>query len=677
MELANEIPVNQSAVKSGKVPLVHLAAYAGFLLKNKLEELVRKNIHVNKDADFHLMKFYDFMTEEKMIEVGTERETSFLTAAIEGKLDEQIAIGLQRWKADLIPLISRTEILAEDITLLSYLRKKVLLSFLHAYTNDVNLTLAVVQDIDEYIKSREAASFKTYTEIQKEELDLMNSTLRRSQEQLLEAQELTGMGSFDWDLTGKNSTYSPQLLKILGIKGSISIADFLNDVHVDDREKLTGAIDQAVKANGVCECEYRYCKDGKERVIWFRAVVTIVNGAAQRLKGTILDITEKLRTAERLKETEDRYYKMVDEVKDYAILWLNRRGDIENWNQGAKNIKGYEAAEIIGKNFSVFYSKEDQQQGLPTELLETAVREGQAKHEGWRVRKDGTKFWGNMVITALHRGDEVIGFSKVTRDLTEKKAAEDNLRKYAHRLESKNKELELINKELESFSYIASHDLQEPLRNIKIFTARIAEKEGDALSDKGKLLFSKINMATGRMQKLIDDLLAFSRTQAFSEDFVPVDLNQTLNEIKSTYSESIQEQKLKLDVAEMPVVKGIAFQFYQLFDNIITNSIKYSRTDVVPEIKISWLTVQGDAIEGADTDRQYYKISVADNGIGFEPKYAQRIFEIFQRLHGRDEYSGTGIGLAICKRIVQNHEGFIYAEGVPGTGATFYICLPV
>ena len=676
MELANEIPVNNSVLGS-KIPLVHLAAYAGFLRANKLDELVRKNIQVNKEADFHLMKFYDFMSEEKMMELGREREISFLTAAIEGKLDEQIAIGLKRWKEDLIPLISRTQILAEDITLLSYLRKKVLLSFLSEYTRDINEALAVVNDIDEYISFREAASFKTFTEIQKEELDLVNSTLRRSQEQLIEAQELTGMGSFDWDLVGKNSNYSPQLLKILGLTESTTLEDFLNDVHVEDRNKLRGAIDNAIKSDGFCECEYRYCKNGREQIIWLRAVVVVVNEKPHRLKGTILDITEKLQIAERLKETEDRYYKMVDEVKDYAILWLTRNGNIENWNQGAKSIKGYEASEIIGKNFSIFYSKEDQESGLPMQILQTAIDEGQARHEGWRVRKDGTKFWGNVVLTALHRGEEIIGFSKVTRDLTERKNAEDNLRNYANRLEAKNKELELINKELESFSYVASHDLQEPLRNIKIFTARIAEKEGDALSDKGKLLFSKINVATSRMQKLIDDLLAFSRTQAFSEDFVPVDLNQTLNEIKSTYSESIKDNKLILDFAEMPTVKGIAFQFYQLFDNVITNSIKYSRTDVTPEIKITWQIVSGKEIESADVEKSYYKISVADNGIGFESKYAGRIFEIFQRLHGRDEYSGTGIGLAICKRIVQNHSGLIYAEGRPGEGATFYICLPV
>ncbi|HEX2682456.1 MAG TPA: PAS domain S-box protein, partial [Ferruginibacter sp.] len=188
-----------------------------------------------------------------------------------------------------------------------------------------------------------------------------------------------------------------------------------------------------------------------------------------------------------LRRGEERYHRMVKEVKDYAIIFLSNDGIVMNWNDGAQKIKGYSAEEIIGKHFRIFYSEDDRQNGLPEKLLETAKEKGKANHEGWRIRKDGSMLWGSTVITALH-GDnnEIIGFSKVTKDLTDKKMAEDQIRNFNEELKRKNEELEKMNTELQSFAYISSHDLQEPLRKIQTFATRILEKEQDNLSAHGK-----------------------------------------------------------------------------------------------------------------------------------------------------------------------------------------------
>ena len=244
-------------------------------------------------------------------------------------------------------------------------------------------------------------------------------------------------------------------------------------------------------------------------------------------------------------------------------------------------------------------------------------------------------------------------------------------------LKEKNKALESANAELASFNYIASHDLQEPLRKIQGFSKRIINEEAEHLTDTAKDYFRRINAAAQRMQNLIMSLLSFSRTNSAELVFVKTDLNQILNEVKATLHESIKVKNAVINSQQLPTIGAVPVQMNQLFLNLIGNSLKYSQKDIAPLITISAEKV--NSIEIDDQEEQnglFWKIAISDNGIGFEQQYENKIFEIFQRLHGKTEYEGTGIGLAICKKIILAHHGSISATGKPGTGSTFTFILP-
>lgn len=245
-------------------------------------------------------------------------------------------------------------------------------------------------------------------------------------------------------------------------------------------------------------------------------------------------------------------------------------------------------------------------------------------------------------------------------------------------LEENNVALEKMNKELQAFAYISSHDLQEPLRKIQTFASVLMQKEFDALSDVGKHYFKRMQDAAERMQILIDDLLAYSRTNNDDRKFELTDLGEIVDDVIEDLGEEIQLRKVNIEIGEMCKTQVIPFQFRQLVYNLLTNALKFSSQHRIPHIKITSRIDVGETMgyAGLLKDKEYCHISISDNGIGFEQKYSDKIFELFQRLHGRMHYHGTGIGLAIVKRITENHAGFITATSELDKGAVFDIYLP-
>lgn len=350
---------------------------------------------------------------------------------------------------------------------------------------------------------------------------------------------------------------------------------------------------------------------------------------------------------------------MLEVIDDYAILFLDRHGNIENWNKEAEKIKGYTAEEIIGHNISVFYNEESKRNRLPELLIEEAKLKGRAQHEGWRIRKGGELFWGFITISAIYDDNhQVVGFSKFVRDLTAKRQLEKTTEEYA-------RELEIKNKELEQFVYIASHDLQEPLLTVKNFVELFKDEYQDVFDDNARLYLQFIDRSTERMRNLIKGLLDYARLGGQQAKCL-VDCNQLMDSLQNDLFGSINATGAEIYYKDLPIVYGFETALRQLFQNLLSNSLKFKRPGVAPKIFIS--------VVGNDN---FWHFEFKDNGIGIEERYKEKVFIMFQRLHSTTDYEGYGIGLSHCKKIVELHGGTISVESILNEGSTFSFTLKV
>lgn len=255
-----------------------------------------------------------------------------------------------------------------------------------------------------------------------------------------------------------------------------------------------------------------------------------------------------------------------------------------------------------------------------------------------------------------------------------------SVRQSQQQLEQTIKALERSNASLADFAHAASHDMKEPLRKVLTFIDRLKSTLGARMSENETTLFSRIEVAAERMQLLVDDLLEFSHVSEKPREMEMVDLNEKVQKVLSDLELSIEEKGAKVIVDPLPTIRGNKRQLQQLFQNLVSNALKYSKPDVQPQITINARLLHGSEapvpLLPAHQDIDFHLIEISDNGIGFEQQYAGRIFEMFQRLHGRAEYSGTGVGLSIARKVVENHNGYIWAEGRPGEGASFKILFP-
>lgn len=359
-------------------------------------------------------------------------------------------------------------------------------------------------------------------------------------------------------------------------------------------------------------------------------------------------------------------------VGSFGSWQLNIDSNEYTFSDNSYRLLGFEPQAFIAsqENFMKYIHSEDLQsfQDITTKM----IKNGNLAPFTYRVTRKDKKiryFRTTCRLLTTKSGDEIL--IGTTSDVTEEVLASKSL-------EQQNIELEASNKELEAFNYAASHDLQEPLRKIQTFVSRLSDKEYDNLSDGGKEFMVRINNSVERMRILIDDLLQYSKTTKTDKIFESINLNDLLENAKSDLLQSIEEKNAIIESQTLPTIKVIPFQIQQLFANIIGNSLKYSRANIVPKIRISCTKVIAADEEQIPKiiKEKFYKITFKDNGIGFEQDYSEKIFILFNRLHNKNEYAGTGIGLAICKKIVENHKGFIFAKGKINVGATFTIYVP-
>ena len=786
-----------------------LPGYAHFLLENKVDELATLQIILFREFKPPLFRYFENRSDEELISLGKEGMRKLLAALIDQKPVEYIENSLRDWLNNQLPQISRNQIEAEDITVISLIRRRIFRKFIADFTTDFQTALQVLNEADEFTTISETISLKLLLKLQQ---DLYEQN-----------QKLAKIGNWVWDLKRNIYSWSQELYRIYEIENTdVNQVDLASYNHPDDNHIVKSQMEISMKNKSAHDFFYRIIlPDGREKTLHAMGeVMTDTKGDAEMLFGTLqdstnqkliqkelednqffiqkitdltpsligvynvqtgkylfmnraiesllgynkekvleegmnfflgiihpddlvriqeenndalknanqegamnkeqivefsyrmrhangtyrwfntygsvferdksgrveklinvsIDVTDQLNADSKLRERdlelreqEELNFRMINEVEDYAILRLSPEGIIENWNAGAEKIKGYAASEIIGKHFRIFYSPEDQQTHLPETLIHKAFVEGKASHEGWRVRKDKSKFWGSILITALHDASgRVVGFSKVTRDLTQMKIADDNLKEYTEKILKTNVELEEKNKQLESFNYIASHDLKEPLRKIRLFISRL--KDETEVKPRVREILSKIETSSIRMQDLIEGLLLYCQADLTSIK-ENINLDTLLNDVITDFSDLIDQKEMEVTKMQLPSVNMNPIQFRQVFYNLISNAVKYKKENTTLKLNISY-RMESMLNGNNNSTHLYHKISFDDNGIGFEPDHTEKIFGLFQRLHDQTKYSGTGLGLAICKKVIENHGGKISAEGAAGKGARFDIFLP-
>ena len=393
-------------------------------------------------------------------------------------------------------------------------------------------------------------------------------------------------------------------------------------------------------------------------------------------------------------DTPELYRHLVDSVADYAIILLHPDGRVASWNEGARRIKGYAPHEILGRSFEAFYPPEAIAAGFPKRELEEAERVGRFEDEDWRVRKDGSRFWANVVVTALHDAQgRLVGFGKVTRDLTARRQAEEQARQLAveqsareeaarrsEELKRINGQLasaladtrrardnaersaaaaEAANRELDQFAYVASHDLKAPLRGIASLAQWIQDDIGERLTGESAEHMRLLQGRVERMQALIDGVLAYSRAGRTLTAPEPVDSGALVREAVELLD---VPDGVEIEVAPgMPRLQAERVPLQQVFMNLVGNAVKHAR-GARPDarVEVAWRDLEGA-----------YEFSVRDNGPGIARQYQERIWGIFQTLVARDKVEGTGIGLSVVKKIVESRGGRVWVESEPGQGATF------
>jgi len=385
------------------------------------------------------------------------------------------------------------------------------------------------------------------------------------------------------------------------------------------------------------------------------------------------DITDQLKTEEEAKAATE-LFRETEELLQFGSWSWDIGTDRQEWTNGMYDLLEYTRKELPDVTSKIFerHVADDDVSNFNSVVKNAIASESEFEFEFVLKTKNGkqknvlTK--AKVVRNSEGKAIKVLG---ITKDITVLK----NLEKERERTF---KELNRSNKELEEFAYVASHDLQEPLRKISTFTERLKNKFGGLLGVDGIMYLERIISSTENMRMLIDNLLEFSRTTRSSQAYARCDLNIIVKEVISDLELKIEETKADIQSSALPVIEAVPLEMKQLFNNLINNSIKFRKPESDPLI-----TIQSSSLDREEQNRlhlpldiNYVKIEIQDNGIGFEAEYAERIFQIFQRLHGKAEYAGSGIGLAICKKIVDNHEGIIFGEGTLGNGASFKIILP-
>lgn len=460
------------------------------------------------------------------------------------------------------------------------------------------------------------------------------------------------------DLEGNILNANDLIIQQLGYsKEQLAEKKVLELVYQDDRESSFESFTKLVNADSSTTTNELRLVKAENDSFWVRTACSRVRVSPKEEVIMVLleDIDEEIRHKDELDEVERRFETVFNSSPTGIVITKNQ-SEIIHCNPSFATMLGYKEDELVGKSLLDFTHEEDKASTLKMQNLVNKNKVDEFDVEKRYIIKNNEVIWAKTWVSVIERkGDEVVKVAMV-ENITSRKETEQ-------KIEQKSKELTAINQELENFAYVASHDLQEPLRTIASFIQILDKRYGQTLDEDGQQFMGFVVDGAKRMQLLIRDLLEYSRVNRFNTDYEKVDLNEVFETVNRVLKEKIDDSDAVLLAENLPVIQGNKIQLTQVFQNMVDNAIKF-RGKSKPEVTITVEEQPGK-----------WLICVKDNGIGISPEYFQRIFVIFQRLHTREEYSGTGIGLALCKKIIERHGGEIWVESGKRKGTTFYFTI--
>lgn len=648
----------------------HLPGLALYILQNHLTDFAVHQLQLIKQINLPLLKHIKHLGDEQIIEHIINSTRSNLEYISTGRAREQLKVSITRWLHGPLTLIHREDLGAEDIAGLNYVRSKLFKKFARLYYPTLPEQLfELFEEIDTFIFTASTSTTNTFIDLLKDKINeelKFNNLLINTSPGLI----------FIFDFLTKRIIYANgNAEQITGYtfeeltSSQESIID--SSIHPEDANAVNQVIEEIIhdRQGKVYEVEYRFKhKDGQYR--WLQTYALLFkkddNGNPIQILGNSFEITNERETATILKKKEEQLLEAQAIAKLGSFEW-DLQNDLANCTPELFKILELERNETHeGFMKRVHpYDQEKVRKDIEQSLI-TGIFDSQYRYLSKGKEKT---LWTRGIIIFEHGKP---AFMRGTiQDITELKKIEDELLK-------KTQELERSNESLQQFASIASHDLKEPLRKMSMYSDMVLMSDEDTLSENSMVNLKKVKASAIRMQHMIEDILNFSSITK-EEVKEKINLSAIIDEVKEILAETIEEKKAIIVYHDLPEVFAIPSHFKQLFQNLISNSLKFSKSDINPRIEISHRCIHKNTITEKEIDvtRQYHEILVSDNGIGFKQEYSQKIFGLFTRLHGRAAFEGSGLGLSICKKIVENYGGIIKAESCVGEGSTFTIILPI
>ncbi len=534
-----------------------------------------------------------------------------------------------------------------------------------------------------------AGVFVTCTETTDKIVNL--KLLQESNNQLQFAIEAAELGTWDLD-TLTNKLKGNDRLKEWGglpLNEDIELSLALSIVAEKDRQRVVKAIQHSLQysSGGDYDIEYAIINQltGKERIVRANGRAWFNDNKIYRFNGTLQDITSQAKAHKKIEESEERFRTMAETLPE--IAWAaSPDGPYSFYNKRFYEYTGM-SVEQSQKDWKWESIVHPDMLEMRNKKWESSLETGEDFYFESLLKRhiDKTYRWHLSRAAAIkNEKGEITLWVGTSTDIHEQKLFAKELERQVQErtkaLNESNIHLQHSNENLQQFASIASHDLQEPLRKIQTFTMLLEQRYKNDIPDAAKGLIEKIKNSSERMSVLIRDVLNFSRITQSQQEFVNTDLNEILNNVLKDLELVIQEKKVVINKGDLPTIQAIPVQINQMLYNLAGNSIKFSNDNIQPVITITSKKLLTDELKeypDLNPSISYYEIIFRDNGIGFDEQFAEEIFLIFHRLNDNKQYSGTGIGLALCKRIVDNHNGKIYATGSENEGAAFHIFLPV